>query len=657
MKFSIKQLRRSVIWLFAILLLLHCANQPISPIGDEEIKLSVFSVINPATRIQKLYASHTLSYQDYASGSTEDLAVDGISGTLLGPDGDYNIIKMDYDNNPLSQQDNRYDDDFLWGSGSFNYIFDGPPVRFSQEYSLSITSEEFGLVTASTIVPGPFEITEISIEPEFSTMDLILDIGDWESNNDKYKPNNFRVSWSESENATGYWLDISVLEYDIPEELQLNYDGTEYSWPDFGDSTCLLDIPYHEYPAYFRDSENNPIRGYLTIENIFEIPLDDFLEMIDFPNNFEYRFEHTYRLRVHIHAVSESLYSFLANSSLQGEKIGQISLIPDISNINNGFGIFGGAYTQTATVRLYNYILQTNSPASQNGINYWYMQFNDVYTLDQITNDEFSRLIFHEGLEGPMINGPENNMILTSDQPLTLSWEPIENVEKYVLVLKPHYLWFGAGNLAYILDKNQFELSWEDIPYRDCQIEWYVKGLSSLDHYLAYVLELPPDKAPLIYSNEIATPWSESRYLQTNSGEWPSFETQKPILLTPENSDVIAPNGTLRWRSIEGADAYLLTISTAQDRPVITVTSDTLIYPPFINDNENIDGLKTISAFSSGTQYQIQLCAVRVKAGTLAFSINESSNQELPEIYSRYQHPSGIILQTQWSDIVTFQAQ
>ncbi|MBN2028837.1 DUF4249 family protein [bacterium] len=657
MKHSVKQFGGSFIWSFAILLFLHCANQPISPLGEEEIKLSIFSVINPATCTQKLYASHTLTFQDYTSGNTENLAVDDISGTILGPDGNYEIIKMDYQNNPLTLQDNRYDDDFLWGSGRFNYIFDGPPIRFGQEYSLSLTSEELGEVSASTIIPGPFEITEISIEPELSTMDLILDIGDWGSNNEKYKPNHFRVVWSESEHAAAYWLDISVLEYDIPEDLQLNYDGTEYSWPDFGDSTRLLDIPYYEYPVYFRDSENNPVRGYLTIKNVLEMPLDDFLEMVDFPKDFEYRFEHTYRLRVHVHAVSESLYGFLANSSLEGEKVGQISIIPDISNISNGFGIFGSAYTQTVTARLYNYILQTESPTSQNGINYWYMQFNDVYTLDQIINDEFSRLIFHEGLEGPVIDGPENNTLLTADQPLTLFWEPIENVEKYLLVLKPHYLWFGAGNLAYILDENEFELSWEDIPYRDCQITWYVKGLSSLDHHSGYVIEPASDKAPLVFSNEIATPWSESRTIQTPSGEWPGFENQKPILLAPENSDVIAPNGTLRWKSIEGADAYLLTISTDQNRPVIAVTSDTLISPPFTNNHENIDGLKTISTFSSGTQYQIQLCALRVKAGTLAFSINESSNQGLPEIYSRYQHPSGIILKTQWSDMITFQVQ
>ncbi len=657
MKYSMKSLWESITGLLAILLLLHCNNQPISPIGEEEIKLSVFSIINPATRIQKMYASHTLTYQDYSSGNTGDLAVDDITGTIFGPDGDYDIIKMNHENNQLSLQNNRYDNDFLRGSSTFNYIFDGPPIRCGEEYSLSITSEEWGDVSASTIVPGPFEITEVSIEPERSTMDLILDIGDWGSNNEKYKPNHFLVAWSESENAAAYWLDISVLEYDIPEELQLDDNGTEYNWPDFGDSTRLLDIPYQEYPVYFKDSEGNQIRGYLTIENVFDMDLDDFLEMVDFPKDFEYRFEHTYRLRVHVHAVSESLYSFLANSSLHGDKVGQISVIPDISNVSNGFGIFGSVYSQTVTVRLYDYILQTDSQTSQNGINYWYMQFNDVYTLDQIINDEFSRLIFHEGIEGPTIDGPENNTVLTTDQPLTLSWESIDDVEKYLLVLKPQYMWFGAGNLAYILDENQFELSWEDIPYRDCQITWYVKGLSSLDHHSGYVIEPASDKAPLIFSNEIATPWSESRTIQTLSGEWPGFKNEKPTLLTPENSAVIPTNGTLRWRSVEGADGYLLIISTDQNIPVITVTSDTLISPPFNTDDEHIDGLKGISAFSSGTQYQIQLCALRVKTGTLAFSINESSNQELPELYSRYQHPSGIMLQTQWSDRITFQIQ
>ena len=104
-------------------------------------------------------------------------------------------------------------------------------------------------------------------------------------------------------------------------------------------------------------------------------------------------------------------------------------------------------------------------------------------------------------------------------------------------------------------------------------------------------------------------------------------------------------------------DAYLLVISTNQDVPVIAVTMDTLISPPFDDNNENIDGLRGLSAFSPGTQYQIQFCTLRVKAGALAFSIEESLSQELPDIYSRYQHPSGIILKSQWSDPIQFQVE
>ncbi|MCJ7811824.1 DUF4249 domain-containing protein, partial [bacterium] len=598
----IKFISKVFVTIFIGLLFFSCENQPISPIREEEKKLVIFSVINPAVRIQKMYASRTLSYKDNPSGNNE-LSVSDISGTISGPDGDYQIITMPYENGQSLSQTDRYDNDYLWGSGHFNYVFDGPPIRFGQKYYLSISSDEYGEVASETTVPGPFEITEVNIEPEFSTTDLILDMNDWGLNNENYKPNSFRVSWSKSENATGYWLDMTVLEYDIPEELQLKWDGIEYSWPDFEDSTRMLDIPFREFPVYFYDSENNPVRGYLTMDNSFEMPLDYFLGLVNFPKDFEYRFDHTYRIRIHVHALSESFYSYLAHSSLQGEKVGQISIIPDISNIENGFGVFGSAYTQSVTARLYDYILQSDSPVSQNDMIYWYMKFNDVYTLDQIINDEFSRLLFPEGIEPPVIIGPENNTVLTPDQSIMLSWEAVDNVAKYLLVLKPYYLWFEAGNLVYITDENHFELSWTEIPYRDCQIEWYVKGLSAIDHAWAYVMETSPDKAPLVFSNELATPWSESRTIQTNSGEWPGFEMQEPILLAPVNSEVIPTNGTIAWESVEGADGYLVVIGTNENIPVITVTNDTLVSPPFIDSHDHIEGLRGISAFTSGTEY------------------------------------------------------
>ena len=539
----------------------------------------------------------------------------------------------------------------------FDYILDGPPIESGKTYHLSLSHSDYGTVFAEATVPGPFEISEINIEPEFSLRDLILDIADWRAFADKYRPENFRVSWTQSENAAGYWLDLSVLEYDIPPGFQLDENGGVYSWPDF-DSTQVLDIPYHEYAVRFQRAENRTVRGFLTLGNTFEMPMDEFIRLIVLPENFEYRFEHAYRLRIHVHAVNQSFYNYLLEGSATGESIGEVKTIPNLSFIENGFGVFGAAYTQSATARLYDYILGVKHAAEvPSDYLYWYYQFNDVYSLDQILNDQFSRLLFSSGLEPPALQNPATETVLTPDNNLVLSWDAIENAANYVVVLKPSYLWFTPGNIVFMSKENKLEISWQDIPYRESRIEWYVKAISSLDSARAIVLELPPDKAPLIYVNAIASPWSESRYLRTESGYLDGFERQTPNPLNPLNNGTISPTGTLSWQAVAGADAYLVVISNAQGEYVVAVSDTSAITPPFPNQSERIDGLIGLSQFQPGMKYTYQICALRVKAGTLGFAIGEPSQSSPPMIYPRPRHPSGLMLQSRWSDPIDFEIQ
>ncbi|NIQ12056.1 MAG: hypothetical protein GWO23_21510, partial [Gammaproteobacteria bacterium] len=100
-------------------------------------------------------------------------------------------------------------------------------------------------------------------EPEFSKDDLILGIEDWGSYSEEYRPENFSVSWSESEHAAGYWLDFTILEYEIPEEYQLEREDGIYHWPEY-DSTKVMELQYQEYPVRFKRSDKSSVRGYLT---------------------------------------------------------------------------------------------------------------------------------------------------------------------------------------------------------------------------------------------------------------------------------------------------------------------------------------------------------------------------------------------------------
>ncbi len=385
------------------------------------------------------------------------------------------------------------------------------------------------------------------------------------------------------------------------------------------------------------------------------MPLDEFIELIKLPQSFSYRFTNTYRIRVNVHALNKALYHYFLASSEGDQQVGDVKSIPDFNYVENGYGLLGAANTQSATARLYDYVLGIY-PALQAeyGYYYWYYQYNDVYSLDQILSDEFSRLLFADGVDAPEVTGPSNDTELATGDSVMLSWEPVENAEKYVVVLKPQYLWFNAGNVVFLSDTNQVRLSWEDVPYRDSKIEWYVKALSSIDHEGPYVLEPPPDKAPLVYSNVIATPWSESHYIYTASGWDNGFEEQTPIL---QDNGTLSPTDTLSWGDVPGADAYLVFITDSENQSYVTVTEESQVSPPFADSMDLIDGVTGLVQFEPGENYAYQVCALRVKSGALSFTIDEPSDTSPPTIHPRFQHPSGIMLQSEWSEPLNFQVQ
>ena len=386
------------------------------------------------------------------------------------------------------------------------------------------------------------------------------------------------------------------------------------------------------------------------------------MELVNFPKEYEYRFYHIIRLRVYVHALTQALYDYIAFQYLpntgDNEIIGQEFFVPDISNIENGVGIWGGVNTRSATSRFCDYIFQPDYfGQGDKSIDYWYEQFNELLSIDQILNDEFSRYLFPSGTNPPILQQPENNSILSSNEGQLLSWEPVEGAGMYLLVVKLHYLWFAPGNVSFLTEENQYEIFWNDFPYRDCELEWYVKAFSGNYHTNGYLAEVPPDKATLVLSNEVATPWSESRFIITESGELAGFEECQPIIVTPKDGDILPELGKLEWEEINGADAYLVYIYSPNGQYITAVTQETEISPPFPNESEYIDGLRGINHYNSGETYHWQICALRVKSGALGIVIGDPDEENPLQIYPRYQHPSGIVLQSRWSEVKYFTVQ
>lgn len=635
----INESHKSVVLLliFTVIILLNCSHNPSGPEIIEEKKLAVFCILDPTSSAQTILLQRTLGFSEVSPQYSRELAVSDAEIVLTGPDGEFETHSMPNTSQTVEEQKVLFPSDFLGGGEDFNYFLSGCPVQTGKLYRLSISSEEYGTIHAEATVPEPFEITQCGfIYEKFS--------------------GKFSAQWTESPGAVGYLVDLTVLEYDL-----------SYQWyfePPFGETSAygqpiLIDvskIPYREIPLNLSRKETDFQRGFLTHEKKLEIPTHILYEIFPDPPSGEkdYYKKHIRLICVHVHALNRHLYDFIAYQYTRNQTIGQESVLQDISNIDGGIGIFGAAYTMTMTSQLNNYLSGGIEHGSVPG---GYFQ------------------------EPPSHLQPEDGTNLTPEKNVMLTWSPITGAEHYLLVLKPRYLWFDTGGYSILLDDNQFEISWGDFPYRDCEIEWYVKGIQkNLNKYVdsLSICLAAPDKGSLVIncayvihwedliwpeadqtghgvftSRSNDSPWSESRFLRTLSGDLPGFEMSRPQIIEPEQGAVISETGKLKWKGVNGAEIYLIYMYTENDY-ALAVTGDVEISPPFQDENSVVEGLRVLEKFERGASYTWQVCALRVKSGAPGFVVGEQKGEIPLKIYPRYQHPSGIMLQSQWSGAQRF---
>ena len=623
------------IMLWGAILLMSCSETPSGPDIPEVKKLGVYCALNPKMPAQTIYVGHTLTYQQIINKETVDTEVNDAEISLSGPEGMFQVSNMPK-NNLDTDQTELSTSGYLSGSSGFNYIGTEQNVSCGETYSITVETEDFGMLEAETLVPGDFEITHINIDPN------LVEDSYYEYEN---APDPVVVKWSESENAAGYLVDISMIVYQVPFELKHNkyLFSLPLDWPE----GTFFDMLYTTEPADFAVKYDNSFqRGFLTKKNSMAIKRELFLEMIDFIDDYYYRRECIKRMLISVHAVDQGFYNFLSfqfSQHAEEQMIGQESLVPDISNVKNGVGIFGSYVSKTKECRQIEYILQT------------YEDYDDKNLHSRNKNEIYENMsldLFKD--ENPKITlSCDNNLKLLPGEKIKLTWDSSNTKYKwYVLVLKPRYLWFSPGTMSYYVNGNSYEFSWEDFPVRDCQVEWYVKALLPSYNVDATDLSmaLSPHKALQVADNMDFTEWSESAYFSVSSGIMENFENQTIQFITPQTEQAVDTHCTLEWNSVENADGYLVLVRDSGGTMSVLFSETNQIQPENIEPYKFIDGLECCSGFETGQTYFCSVCALRVKSGALGFSISVDDQSGELELSPRYQHPSGIVQQSQWSD-------
>jgi len=54
-----------------------------------------------------------------------------------------------------------------------------------------------------------------------------------------------------------------------------------------------------------------------------------------------------------------------------------------------------------------------------------------------------------------------------------------------------------------------------------------------------------------------------------------------------------------------------------------------------------------LNIFQSGSKWRWSVCALRLESGMMGFVVNQT--KDLPTVSPRYEHPSGIFQQSQWT--------
>ncbi len=626
--------------LWGAMLLISCSETPSGPDIPEVKKLGVYCALNPKMPAQTIYVGHTLTYQQIINKETVDTEVDDAEISISGPDGLFQINNIPV-NTTDTDQTELSTGGYLSGSSGFNYIGTEQNVSSGERYSITVEADDFGILEAETLVPGDFEITHINIDPN------LVEDSHYEYEN---APDPVVVKWSESENAAGYLVDISMIVYKVPFELQHNKYllSLPLLWPE----DTFFDMVYSAEPVDFAIKYDNSFqRGFLTKKNSMAIKRDLFLEMIKFIDDYYYRRANIKRMLISVHAVDQAFYNFLSFQFAQHaeeQMIGQESLIPDISNVKNGVGVFGSYVSRVKECRQIEYILQTY----QEYDSYRATNKNEIY--ENLALDLFKD-------EDPKIElSDDNNSELLSEDKIKLSWNSSNTKYKwFVLVLKPRYLWFSPGTMSYYVNGNSCEFSWEDFPVRDCQVEWYVKAL--LPNYnidaTDLSMALSPHKALQVADNLDFTEWSESGYFSVSSGMLDDFENRSLQFVSPQSEQVVETDCTLEWSPVENADGYLIAVRNADGALSVLFSENNQIQPCTAEQVSFVEGLDWCSGFQSGQVYSCRVCALRVKTGTLGFTIQADDQSGELKLSPRYQHPSGIVQKSQWSDEIRISVQ
>jgi len=653
---------------------------PSGPAIPEEPKLALFCVLSPDLPAQTVLLQRTLTYKEAMALSNPDLNISGARIVLEGPEGRTEAVPMLPGDAPSDLQERKHDSDFLWGSGHFNYLIQGEKLNANEVYRLLIDTDAYGSIQAETTVPGPFEITEINTEPDLSNETFWYDSSFFGRYDEAIKE--FRVTWTESQGASGYLVDVVLLRYDLSEWIRTwdLPDKEGEAWAEelyFPDSVDVVEAPYEEVPLRFPTVHGEFMRGFLTHDLKCEMAIDDLYDRIPDANFYMspadpegLYYYYYYRLRITIQALSPSLFAFTAFQYLNLEEdqiVGQEVDLPDLSNVEGGVGVFGAVAAQTGYSRIF------KSDGVDLG-NRWRPQ--DVF----------------DGT--PQNLQPEDGAVLDSGESLVLSWDPVSEATLYMVVLKPYYLWFFPGNHVYLVRDPRVEIFARDFPYRDCRVQWYVRAIKEnpLDPSFLEWLErtaeedsvffsephdvyaLGPGKGPFdLYGYYIngdwyqnigdqgfeggmagiqshsCSRWSETRFITLPSGEMEGFEESRPAAEAPPEGGSLSPNGTFVWHPVEGADAYLVYMHS-NNHTVIAVSKDPRIFPPFPESSEWAEGLLGLESFEIGETCTWQVCGLRVKSGALGFVVHLPESGGLPVVYPRYQHPSGIMLQSRWSE-------
>ena len=336
-------------------------------------------------------------------------------------------------------------------------------------------------------------------------------------------------------------------------------------------------------------------------------------------------------------------FSFYKDASEQ--VIGQEAMIPDISNVIGGMVVFGSCQSRSAICRQYEIILQD------------YLAYKEEsyrnYTKNEFYSTSKNRFIEDEDPKLDLF--PEEKAVLQRGETLQLSWQDYggSNYDYYVVSLKPRYLWFWPANLNFFVQGNSLEIDWDNFPIRNCEVEWYVKGM--IHRYNERVQNLALSfsvfKAPELLSNVDFTDWSESGFFTVASGELEGFESQKPR--GNAAGTTFHQNDYLQWSSVNGADGYLLYLTDSTGKETVLFSKTSQIQLGASESLPYIEGMEWQSSFVFDESYSCRICAVRVKTGALGIYVQSKGSGELPALLPRYQHPSGIMQQSQWSDVIT----